>query len=354
MRGKMFDLAVIGAGIIGVMTAYLAQQEAEWRILLLDRSMVGDGASKYSAGLDLPYGRSARQKSLSALSSRIYLKLKTAMPDLPVSNLPLFGITGKDRMNEVVEGFIPNTVRIGEARDVERLRECFDDLAISDEQVLLAGVDCSFARVDLVASIVLDHLKRAGMVECWEGAEVRGVRKNNGVFSLEVADGREVLTRRVLLATGPWLLRGPGRDAAREAGVRIKKIVSLHVDRCPGPDDPVLFLFDEDAFLLPLYDRREWLFSFTSQEWDCEPEISRLSISREDRETALAILARYCPSFVERCHGGRVFCDAYSPDRAPMIQAIPGMANYVIAGACSGSGYRLAPAIAYESLKQFS
>lgn len=354
MRGAMFDLAVIGGGIIGVMAAYLAQQEADWRILLLDRSMVGYGASKYSAGLDLPYGRSARQKGLSMLSSRIYGELKTAMPGLPVSNLSLFGITGRKRMNEVIEGLIPDTVRVASARDVDRLRETFEDLVISDEQVLLAGVDCSFARPDVVASFVLDGLKRARRVECWEGAEVRGVHKDGGVFSLEIADGREVLAKRVLLAAGPWLLRSPGREVAREAGVRIKKIVSLHVDRCPGPDDPVLFLFDEDAFLLPLYDRREWLFSFTSQEWDCEPEISRLSISREDREAALAILARYCPSLVEQCRGGRVFCDAYSPDRAPMIVSVPGMENYVIAGACSGSGYRLAPAIAYESLRQFS
>ena len=38
----VFDLAVVGAGIVGATAAYLAGQERpDWRILLIDRSLVG-------------------------------------------------------------------------------------------------------------------------------------------------------------------------------------------------------------------------------------------------------------------------------------------------------------------------
>jgi glycine/D-amino acid oxidase-like deaminating enzyme len=351
----MFDLAVIGAGIVGAMAAYLArQQEAQWRILLLDRSLVGDGASKYSAGLGLPYGRSPKQKNLSILSERIFSDIRKIIPGLPIRDLPLFGLTAKDRLDEVIEGFTQKRVGVAATADVERLRDSFADLVISDDQALLAGCDCTLAAPGLVAGIIIDWLKRGGLTECWEGVEVRDVRASDGNFALDTTDGRTILSKRVLLAPGPWLLCGPGARFSHSAGVRIKKIVSLHIDRSPNPQDPVLFFFDEDAFLLPLHERREWLFSFTSQEWDCEPEISQLSISPADRQTAHTILQRYCPSFVDYSHGGRVFCDAYTTTRVPIIRQVPGMPNYVIAGACSGAGYRLAPATAFVALQQFS
>jgi glycine/D-amino acid oxidase-like deaminating enzyme len=43
-----------------------------------------------------------------------------------------------------------------------------------------------------------------------------------------------------------------------------------------------------------------------------------------------------------------VFCDAYSPDREPVVRALDAGARLIFAGAASGSGYRLAPAIAAE------
>jgi glycine/D-amino acid oxidase-like deaminating enzyme len=351
----MFDLAVIGAGMVGAMAAYLArQQRAEWRILLLDRSFVGEGASKYSAGLDLPYGRSAAHKQLSQQSDRIFGDLKKAIPELALRRLPLFGLAGKSRLDEVVGGFTRGAIRVGASSDVERLRHSFIDLSIPSDQVSLAGCDCTVAAPGTVAAAIVDWLRRGGLTECWEGVEVRNVSASGRGFALETADGRTISSKRVLLAPGPWLLRGPGAGLAHSAGVRIKKIVSLHVARCPDPQDPVLFFFDEDAFLLPLHERREWLFSFTSQEWDCQPEISQLSISPADRDGALSILGRYCPSLVDYTHGGRVFCDAYSPDHVPIIRQVPGMPDYVLAGACSGSGYRLAPAVAFEALKQLS
>jgi len=86
-----FDLVVIGAGIVGAVAAYLArQQRGEWRILLVDRSLAGAGATQYSVGLDIPYGRNHPQKHYSRLSTAFYHELKTSIPELPIYELPLF------------------------------------------------------------------------------------------------------------------------------------------------------------------------------------------------------------------------------------------------------------------------
>ena len=352
---KAFDLVVVGAGIIGAMTVYLARRErADWNILLLDRSFVGDGSTRYSLGLDIPYGHSPEQKKLSLTSTRLFRELQTIIPDLPLHPLPLYGVVSEARADAVIGGFTQDTIHHADSHEEQALRRSYPDLRLSESEVLLAGCEGVYTSPQIIASRLVEWSIKSGMVECWEGVEVQEVQAFSDSFMVATTDGRRVETRRVLMATGPWLSQGPVADFAASAGVRIKKTAALHISLSPTPDAPLLFFFDEDAFLLPQHEKGEWLFSFTSQEWDVAPEISRLKISRADRDLALSILHRYCPSLAAHCHAGRVFCDAYSPDRVPIVRQISGVQNYIMAGACSGAGYRLAPAIALEALRQFS
>jgi glycine/D-amino acid oxidase-like deaminating enzyme len=349
-----FDLTIIGAGIIGSMAAYFASaQMPVWRTALLDRSVVGSGATLYSVGLDFPYGRSAAQREIASESIRLFAELRAEIPDLPIYELPFFGVVSKENLDGVLAGFALNGVRRADEADREHLLRSYPELKLSENQVLLTGCRASYGLPQRIAQILVDKFRESPGNVCWEGVEVQSLQAVEGGFSLHTGDGRTISSRRVLVATGPWMPRGPGGDAARDAGVRIKKVAAMHVDRPPQLDDPILFFFDEDSFLLPVHTARRWLFSFTSQEWDCAPEVSRLRISVEDRALALSILRRYYPSFAEHCNGGRVFCDAYTPERVPLVAASAEAPNLVLAGACAGSGYRLAPGIAVSALKQF-
>ncbi|HEX2270171.1 MAG TPA: FAD-binding oxidoreductase [Pyrinomonadaceae bacterium] len=352
---RPFDLVVIGAGIVGAMTACLArQQKPGWSILLVDRSLVGDGATKYSVGLDIPYGFNAAQKDYSRLSTEIFSDLSKTLPEMPVHELPFFGIVSDARVEAVRNGFTTETIRVATASERIQLHESYPDLVIADDQALLTGCVATYGFPSIATALIVNRLRQQQHVECWEGVEIESVEPGADGFQLTTGDGRVVAARRVVAATGPWLLDGPTRAYAAEAGVRIKKVAALHVDRRPSPRDPVLMFFDQDAFLLPVVQRKQWLFSFTSQEWDCPPEVSRLRVSNEDRQLALSVLARYCPLLVSDCQGGRVFCDAYTPERVPLVARVPGMTDFVVAGACSGSGYRLAPAVALKALEHFA
>ncbi len=84
-----FDLAIVGVGIIGATTAYIAHlRMPEWHIALLDRSFIGDGATRYSAALDLPFGRNPRQRAMAASSGNFYRDLKVRYPELPIKEIP--------------------------------------------------------------------------------------------------------------------------------------------------------------------------------------------------------------------------------------------------------------------------
>jgi glycine/D-amino acid oxidase-like deaminating enzyme len=349
----MFDLTIVGAGIIGANAFYLArQQKPGWRILLVDRSLVGKGASAYSAGLDFPYGRTPWQKELSDTSEKMYAEFKTRLPQLAVRRLPFMGVVKQQNRNSVVDRFTCGTIRCASDAERDRLFSILPGWRVGADQEILIGVDGAVGLVDqIVTSLVLDVCDPP-RGNCWEGVTVADIRQKDGGHELECTDGRCIYSRRVLIATGPWALRGPESRSAKAAGVRIKKVAALHVLRNPHLDSPVVYFFDEDAFLLPLVEGKKWILSFTSREWDCSPDPASLYIRPDERAEAISILERYCPSWVGDCCGGRVFCDAYSPDWAPIVRFIE--KDMVIAGACSGAGFRTAPAIAQAALRLFS
>ena len=145
MQPEPFDLAVIGAGIVGAMAAYMAgRMRADWRIALLARSLVGGGATQYSAGLDLPYGHTALKKRLAAESIRIYQRLKTELPELPSHSLPFFGVVSRKRVAAVIAGFTQDSIRVASAEQVSQLRRRYPELTLAADQVLIAGGSCSY------------------------------------------------------------------------------------------------------------------------------------------------------------------------------------------------------------------
>ena len=347
-----FDLAIVGAGIIGATTAYLAHaRRPEWRIVLLDRSLAGDGATHYSAALDLPFGRNPRQQAMVKRSVNFYRDLKAWYLELPLREIPFVLIAHANEISSRAAAFVDAGLRLASAQEWHQVCLQYPALTLPKDYLAMRGSNARHSSPARLTSALIDKACDDDKVECWEGAEVQCVEDIPCSHKLILGDGRRITAKHVAIATGPWLTSGPGAAFSQAAGIRVKKVAALHVDWCPLPDAPALYFAAEDAFLLPLPEQRKLILSFTAQEWDCSAEISRLRISPEDRALALSILERYCPSLAEHCTGGRVFCDAYSQDRAPFVARIPTSHNLVIAGACSGSGVRLAPAIALEALE---
>ncbi len=351
---KDFDLVIVGAGIVGATTAYLARvSRPEWHIALLDRSFVGDGATRYSAALDLPFGRTIRQRDMVARSVDFYRHLQAKYPDLPIKDISFALVAPAKDISSAAAAFIDKSLHPLNALERQQLRLKYPDLTIPQEYAVMMGSNARYSSSGQLALALVNKVCDDRTFECWEGAEVRQVEDNECGHTLKMGDGRRITARRVVIATGPWLTRGPGGAFIQAAGIRTKKVAAMHIDWCPSPDAPVVYFAAEDAFLLPLPEQKKLLLSFTAQEWDCSAEISRLRIDPDDRVLALSILSRYCPALTECCTGARVFCDAYSPDRAPFVARLSTLHSPVVAGACSGSGVRLAPAIALEALELF-
>ncbi|MBL4542012.1 MAG: FAD-binding oxidoreductase [Rhodobacteraceae bacterium] len=328
------NVIVIGGGIIGLT---IAQRLAEngFRITVLERDLAGLGASVRSAGLHFPVGRSTRVRSMTRFSQAHYEHRMGAI----------------DRMRP-----LPMRVHMSEAA-VERILPWFLPEA---EMTRLPGPGGLVAPVSGLTSWAAQgaHHTDVGAytahlfqsmppgVERREGCRVTELRDMAGGVEVGLADGTELHADHAVLAPGPWFGGAEFRPLTAGLGLRVKRIVAFHIDVAPEETDAAEYFVEDDAFLLPLVWARRWLFSYTCEEWDVTPDAVGPGLSAAHRKAASEILSCYVPDWAGSLSAGRVFCDAYSADRKPVIQRLGAHGNVIFAGGANGAGYRLAPSIA--------
>ncbi|MFE0459305.1 NAD(P)/FAD-dependent oxidoreductase [Kitasatospora sp. NPDC058965] len=321
------DIAVVGGGIIGCLTAReLLARRSERTVAVLDRDSVGSGASRRSAGLHFPRGATGRVRGMAAYSQQYYAELTSHRPELPIHQVGM-DVVGAE----------------------QAVRQSY--LASARPTRATAGVwqveGGQYADVAGLTGRLFTELRAGAAVH--EGTGVAAIELGPERIGLALSSGGELTARQVVLAPGPWIAAPAWRELVAPLGVRVKKVVALHIDLVPAPTDRVVVFQAEDAFLLPLHDRGHWLFSYTCQEWGVDPDGLGEGLSDQDLGDALAVLRAVAPEYAAHCASGRVFCDAYSGTGEPIVRPLPADPRVVFAGAANGSGYRLAPAIAAQA-----
>nr|MDQ2959163.1 FAD-binding oxidoreductase [Actinomycetota bacterium] len=303
---------------------------------------VGSGASRRSAGLHFPRGGTGRVREMSGYSESYYRTLQQNHPSLPIYPLPATSIiTTGERVAQMRSTYLgrANITPIGQLPNA--------DVRAPSDASLWRIDGCHQADVYGVSQALACELR--SQVAFREGLRVTGLESSDSGVVLRLGSGATMRSDQVVLAPGPWLYAPAWRELVAPLGMRVKKIVALHVEQIPGPEDRAVIFHDEDAFLIPVVNRGHWLFSYTCQEWDVEPDLLVDGLSAANIEQARECLRRYSPKLAEFCTSGRVFCDAYSANGEPQVQTLDEAGRIVFAGGANGSGYRLAPAIASQA-----
>lgn len=335
---KQVDVAVVGAGITGILTAReLCARTPTRSIVVVESGDLAGGASRRSAGLHFPRGATPRARAFASYSHDYYAQLLADHPSWPLFPLDVSVVAGAARAPVLSERYLDHArlVRGGDPHPLVNLPA---------DSAVWQGTGCHYADVPALTRLLAGQLR--DRVELREGVAVIGLSPDREGCTLRLSTGGTIRAGRVVLAPGPWLHSGPWKDMVAPLGARVKKIVALHIDQRPVADDPVLVFDDEDAFLLPMVQRGYWLFSYTCQEWDVSPDTVSASLSSRNVAEARDLLRRYAPHLRATATSGRVFCDAYSPQGAPLVEPLDPAGRIVFAGAASGSGYRFAPATA--------
>ncbi len=335
------EVAIVGAGIIGCMIAReIVSRRPETSVIVLDRDAVGSGASRRSAGLHIPRGSTDRLRRMTEHSQNYYENLKKHHPLVPIYPLGLYIVASKTCAPELTEVYLGRAALVRSG-----IRSCAG-FCIPEHTELWHAAGGQYADVGRLARSVADGLR--GQVGFREGVRVTAIDRRARDIVLRLGTGDRLTAERLVLAPGPWLKDPAWEPFVAPTGARVKKVVCLYLEQLASPGDDAVVFQDDDAFLLPLHDRGRWLFSYRSSMWDVDPDTVETGLSADDLHEARAVLGRYSPELAARAVSGRVFCDAYSGNAEPLIRAVGGDGRIVFAGAASGRGYRLAPAIASD------
>jgi glycine/D-amino acid oxidase-like deaminating enzyme len=333
---------VIGAGIIGSLVTYeITTRAPQAGVTVIDRDFVGSGASRRSAGLHLPRGGTERIRAMSQYSEDFYRKLADNLSPLPIYSLPETSvITSRDNEAATLGAYLDQAA-------MTRLAALPNGEIRLPEDASLWRIDgCHQADVYGVSSALAREFRDRAKFR--EGVRVTGLESSGSGVLVDLSTGERLHTDQVVLAPGPWLRSPAWEHLLAPLGMRVKKIVALHVEQRPTEHDRAVVFHDEDAFLIPLLNRGHWLFCYTCQEWDVDPDNLHEGLSADNLKHARDCLRTYSPSLAEDCTSGRVFCDAYSRTGEPQVCPLDEYGRIIFAGAANGSGYRLAPAIAAE------
>ncbi len=336
-------IAILGAGIAGCLIAReLLFARPAARITVVDRDLAGLGASQRSAGLQFPVGRTERIRSWAATSRDYYRDLAAQHPAAAHHPVEAVAACRPERAEELRRHCIgPGEIRIG-LDPIPGLVDARADLATWDMP------DCHSADVGALVQWLARSLR--GRAALLEGSRVEAVAETDDLVCVTLASGEKLEVDRLVLAPGPWANAAAWKALTAPLEIQIKKVVAFHIDHPAAPGSCAILFPEEDAFIVPLVHRGHWLYSYTCQEWDYDPDTPVGGVSPANLDEAGAILRRYAPDAARRIRGGRVFCDAYGPAREPIVTKVGKSGRIVFAGAANGSGYRLAPAIAAQAM----
>jgi len=241
-----FDVAVIGAGVIGLSVAWRAAQRG-LRVTVLDRGPIGSGTSRVAAGMIAPISeaRATEQRllALSLASARAYPGFVAELRDasgedpgyLPCGTLAAARDDDEARaLDRELElrhslGLPVTRVRASEARRLEPA------LAPALRLALEVPDDHAIDPRKLTAALARAATEAGAVVQA--GVDVAGVSIASGrIDGLCLAAGERVAAARVVVAAGPWSGALEGIPDGARVPVRPVKgqIFRLHDPAGPG------------------------------------------------------------------------------------------------------------------------
>lgn len=346
------DLAIIGGGIIGLMTALVAKiSHPHLSIAVIEQSNLATGASHYSAGLSAPISKGKITAELIEYSKTVINNISRHL-DLRLIFTPCIHLINEENFLTFKENYLGNTLEEISPAQIKNLslaklqvppnKRCY----ISYDDVHYVFVT---RLIDRIACFLKDR-----QANIYEACLVEEIEAQEGLCQIKCTQGLLIEANQLVIATGPWAtykIKTNFSTDMEAASSLVKKIIAFHLNQKPTEHDSVIMLHDEDSFLLPQPHRHQWLFSLSSQEWGVKPWEPQ-SILKDELNLGVHILTQYGLDFEVLFSGGRVFCDSYSETREVNIQKIA--PNIVKISGTSGSGYRLSYGIARKAIELIS
>jgi sarcosine oxidase len=345
-----YDVAVIGAGVFGVWTAYQLRRRGA-TVLLLDA--YGPGNSRATSGgesriMRLGYGPDAIYTRSAQRSLQLWQEL-FAGSDTPA---PLFHRTGVLWLarghDAYCEATLSNLQAVG-AR-CERLTQ--DELGVRFPQLNFDGVD--WAGFENDAGVLM---ARRAVQAVAQKARATGVEYAEEAIATPVIDrnlrttaGREIRAEHLVFACGPWLPKLFPDLLAGLIHVTKQEVFFLGVppgdDLFKPPKLPVWVDFNDLVYALPNLDARGFKIAIDEHGPEFDPDYGQRVVSEESTLAVREYLRRRVPLLADApimetrvCQYENTSSGDFLIDRHPVLE------NVWLVGGGSGHGFKHGPAV---------
>lgn len=341
---KYFDVCVIGAGLIGTTVSYMiSKADRSTSICQLDKSLSGNGTTFYSAGLDLPFYANNVHKEMGITSRQFYSSLKLSKKIATRTGLYL--LSDQDEFeHKVFDAHFEKQGNYTIKCPVFSVIHPYKHVLKTHSFIYNPALLTEYYRNDL--------LKRE-RYSLFQGSLPSHIEKNlDGAYNIYLSNGYVITCRQIVYCPGPWgshNLLPTLKDFYSKQDLRVKKVVSYIFRLDTHSFRNTCYFDDLDAFIMPL-NKHQMTVSIRSTDWDCQPHGESMYLSESDELILKKLFERIKLALPVKQTGAKVFCDLYSPDRVPVIASVAEDTDIIFAGACSGSGLRLAPAVAQKVL----
>ena len=348
------DIAIIGAGIVGVMAAQkVLQKNPDASVLHLEQALSGSGATRFSAAFAPLFGRNDAVLDMAVKSRHDYERLRQALPTLPMHEIPSYWIANEANLAKYNKKLDQSCTEIGSDTDWQSDVMRSTGFSRSPEHTLLTHSIGSYSLPVDFLNVLIAELNRHPHYALRQCLQLTDIKEHPDGYQVTTSYVNTYQAKRVLIAMGPWFRDSPFVHAFDPMDIRLKKVMAFHIHQKPMNNARAIFYCDHDAFLLPIKQAGMWLYSYTCEEWDSKPDCNTLPINQKNLTTAKDVLQQIAPDFVSACAGGSSFCDTYTHCTTPIVQKSFVGDNMVVITGTGGSGFRLAPALAELALESF-
>lgn len=338
--GTRPHLLVVGAGIVGITSAFEAVRCHDVDVTLIDRTAPLAGISGRAGAGDLPLGWSPRHDDLMR---RSWTWHRTVLGD---------GLW-RSRYLSIWYDLSPETRRmvLGGTTRVEGETAALAHV-LGGPSWLPEAFDVSWSyRISpkILARRLLDELTVNPRFSFRTGDVQEVVDGAGGGVIAEFDDGRRVRASAAIIAVGPWVNNRTNSWGllAERAGVRTKRVYGFRA-RIDTERRAALMFADADAgiFAMPVTRPDEIALSVKHDEWDVPPTGAALPDSVLER--GLDFIGNRTPFGAVRSVEPRVHVDTYGPGAVPLVESTA--AGVVVVTGTHGSGVRLSPGLAEDAV----
>jgi glycine/D-amino acid oxidase-like deaminating enzyme len=345
-----YDVAVIGAGVFGVWTAYQLRRKGA-SVLMLDA--YGPGNSRASSGgesriMRLGYGPDEIYTRSAQRSLQLWLEL---FADLD-SPAPLFHRTGVLWLAREHDAYCEATLKNLQSVGARCERLTPNELRTRFSQLNFDGVDWAILETDagvLMARRAVQAVALKGRaigLDYLEDAIAAPVVSRN----LRTTSGREILAEHLVFACGPWLPKLFPDLLGELIHVTRQEVFFLGVppgdDLFKPPKLPVWIDFNDLVYALPNLDGRGFKLAIDAHGPEFDPDHGERIVAAESTRAIREYLTRRMPLLAGAPVTETRVCQYENTSNGDfLLDRHPTLENVWLVGGGSGHGFKHGPAV---------